>query len=183
MGIGEDLSDGSDSTSSYNSSAASWMTESDFQREFRVNRQSFHAIHNLIKGHNVFVPKLFGPQQIDSRLQLLIFLRYLGMNGNGNSNQRMRLFFPCSAGSIQVAKDRVLLAILSLRDIAIKWPDCEERAKIEKRFRQNYDFPNLVFIADGTLFPLACRRCQWSNSYNDLKVYWQAATKNKAHED
>ena len=48
-------------------------------------------------------------------------------------------------------------AVLALRNIAIVWPDEEERKEIARRMHAKLDWPNLVFIADGTLFPFATK--------------------------
>jgi hypothetical protein len=157
MRLGDEGSLAGNDNNSENSSGNNWFDDNDFKREYRMSRESFLTIHSAIKGHAVFQPKRFGTVPMDSKMQLLIFLRYIGLSGNGGSNQRMRHFFHCGAGMIQKAKNQVLEAILSLRPLAIKWPDNRERSKIEKRFRDSFQFPNLVFIADGTLFPLASK--------------------------
>jgi hypothetical protein len=148
-----------DDSSGHDSRALSSCTinDNDFLREFRVSRKSFKALHDLIKDHPVFNRGRRGPKQEPSEFQLLIFLRFVGQCGDGNSSHRMKLFFPASVGGIDNAKKRVLQAVLALRNIAIVWPDEEERKEIARRMHAKFDWPNLVFIADGTLFPFATK--------------------------
>ena len=50
---------------------------------------------------------------------------------------------------------RTTKAILNLYDDVITWPDADERELISQRIEELYEFPHLVGIIDGTLFPLA----------------------------
>jgi hypothetical protein len=52
-------------------------------------------------------------------------------------------------------KDRVVLAIRSMREQYIAWPNADERKSIAKRFQDKYRFPKCIGIIDGTLTPLA----------------------------
>jgi hypothetical protein len=54
-----------------------WQTAEDFKWKYRVDRESFWLIHDLIKDHDVFKQK--GPRgrpQTDVTTQLCIFLRF-----------------------------------------------------------------------------------------------------------
>jgi hypothetical protein len=133
------------------------ITDHDFLREFRVSRKSFKELHYLIKDHPIFKRGRRGPRQHPTEFQLLIFLRFVGQCGDGNSKHWMKLFFPTSVGGIENATDRVLKAILGLRKLAISWPDEEERKEIAARIHAKFDWPNCVFIVDGTLFPFATK--------------------------
>lgn len=125
----------------------------------------------MIKNHFIFKSKLHGPNQVNTMFQLLIFLWYMGIDGNGNSNHRMRLFFHCGVGTIQKAKRRVLTSLLALKTTAIHWPDAEERLEIAKRFQDKFDFPHCVFIIDGTLFPLSTKpQLDDAAGYNGRKL-------------
>jgi hypothetical protein len=92
--------------------SVSTITDQGFLWEFRVSRKSFKELHDLIKDHPIFKRGRRGPKQGPLEFQLLIFLRFLGQCANRNSSHRMKLFFPTSVGSIEIAKDRVLTAIL-----------------------------------------------------------------------
>ena len=137
--------------------SACTMTHQDFLREFRVSRRSFKDLHEVIKDHPIFKRGRRGPQQAPPAFQLLVFLRFLGQCGDGNSSHRMKLFFPASVGAIEKAKDRVLTAILDLRQFAICWPNETERKEIAARMYAKFEWPNCVFIVDGTLFPFATK--------------------------
>jgi hypothetical protein len=52
---------------------------------------------------------------------------------------------------------RALEALLSLRSEYYFWPDPQERRQIAKRFKDEYKWPNLVAICDGTLNPLLAK--------------------------
>ena len=95
-----------------------------------------------------------GKQQAPVCHQLMVFLHFVGIQGTGANNAGQRNVFGISRGSAQVYRDRVVAAICSLRDEYVKWPAVEERASIATRIGRDYDFPNCVGIADGTLFPL-----------------------------
>ena len=54
------------------------------------------------------------------------------------------------------AKERVTTVIVDLLfKKVVNWPDAAERADISRRFQAKFKLPNLVGVADGTLFPLA----------------------------
>jgi len=63
--------------------------------------------------------------------------------------------FGIGQGTADVYRDRVMRAILKLRPTYYNWPDKEERKKLAKKVMKKTGFPNVVGIADGTLFPLA----------------------------
>ncbi len=171
MGVLEIDNSLSSSSTKSTSSVDSWIDDDDFQREFWVAWYAFIKLHQMIKDHPVFDKKQQGPPQIDTRFQLLVFLWYLGINGNGNTNHQMKLFFNCSVGVIQKTKQQVLTAVLSLKNIAIKWPDKNKRDKIVLQFQQNYNFPNCVYIADRTLFLLATKpQVEDAADYNGRKL-------------
>ena len=78
--------------------------------------------------------------QFPVKFQLLIFLWYVGIAGNGNSNHCMWMFFKCSVGTIETAKKRVMQAILTLQNNYIYWPDEQERFAIANRFMSDYEW-------------------------------------------
>jgi DDE superfamily endonuclease len=58
-------------------------------------------------------------------------------------------------GTAEIYRKRVTVALSSLADEFIKWPDSTERLEISEAIQKEFDFPHCVGIADGTLFPLA----------------------------
>jgi hypothetical protein len=134
-----------------------WLNDVEFISEFRVSRTSFVALHDMIKDHPIFKSGRRGPKQAPSEFQLLVLLRFLGMDGNGNGGPKMRSFFRIGKGTVQVYRDRAMKAIRSLRDVVDTWPNELERERISKRMYKEFGWKNCVFIADGTLFPLGER--------------------------
>ena len=87
----------------------------------------------------------------------MVLLFYLGIEGTGSSNERVRQVFGIGSGTAQKFRDRAVEAIRSLCEQAITWPDESERCQISSRIFKKYGFPNCIGIADGTLFPLALK--------------------------
>ena len=121
-----------------------------------MTRTSFKKLHSYIKDHPVFNQPSRGRPQFSSKYQLLFLLQYIGTEGQGMSNRRARNTFPNGSGTCESMKDRVCTAIIDCcsKD-AYFWPDAEERKEIAHYFEEKYNIPNMVDIADGTLFPLA----------------------------
>jgi hypothetical protein len=130
-----------------------WFTENEFLQHFRMHRSSFAHLVELIKDNDVFKGDI-NRKQAPVEHQLLVLLMYLGTTGSGASNARLRGFFGVGGGTIELFRNRCVTAIRSLRQHAITWPDEVERRIIARRIRKEYDWPNTVGIADGTLFPL-----------------------------
>jgi len=64
-----------------------WLTDEEFLQKYRMSRKSFNCVLNEIKSHSVF-KKLEGKScrpQTPVPNQLMVFLKYLGMEGNGAS--------------------------------------------------------------------------------------------------
>jgi hypothetical protein len=85
----------------------------------------------------------------------MVLLKMLGTEGSGASNPNLRHVFRIGRGTHDFYQKRVIEAIKRLKDKYYNWPDLKERQEIAARFEENFDFPNLVGIADGTLFPMA----------------------------
>lgn len=88
--------------------------------------------------------------QLNVKLQLLIFLFYLGMNGPGAKfsvvGSKFHVSKVCAAYSFQ----RVLKVVLSFKDEFIKWPSADERRVISERILATYGFPSVIGTIDGT---------------------------------
>ena len=54
-------------------------------------------------------------------------------------------------GTIELYTRRCLVAILTIEKDVVTWPDCNERAHIVRRIRQESGFPDCVGLVDGTL--------------------------------
>lgn len=133
----------------------SWLSDDQFLKKYRMKRNSFHAIVDLIRDHPVFRAKRFGRRQAPVEHQLMTLLRYLGTEGSGGSNEDLRCDFGCGRGTAELYKRRCVTALSSLRNQVITWPDEAERQEISHRILEKYQFPNCVGLIDGTLFPLS----------------------------
>ena len=132
-----------------------WLDDYKFKVQYAMTRESFWKLHKLIQMHQVFERKRFGRQQLPSEYQLMILLSYLRTEGNGMTNVRGRAYFGIGRGTMQKYRERSVVAILdSLRSQTIYWPDRLERKDIARNFYTSHGMPNLVGVADGTLFPL-----------------------------
>ena len=131
-----------------------WLGEDEFLHKYRMKRESFDLLLELIEGHAVFQRTSRRIQQAPVAWQLLVFLHYIGCSGSGASNPNLRNMFGIGRGTADLYKRRCVTAILSLRERVIKWPDVDERKEIALRINLKYDFLNCIAVADGTLFPL-----------------------------
>jgi DDE superfamily endonuclease len=143
----------SDASSGSDSSVLPWLSDDEFLQKYRVSRKSFEAILLLIKDHDVFKSKY--KCQAPPKYQLMVFLKYVGTEGAGANNSNQRHTFGVGYGTAEVYRKRVTIALNSLADQYIYWPDAAERQTIAAAIQKDFDFPHCVGIADGTLFPLA----------------------------
>ena len=68
--------------------------------------------------------------------QLMIFLHFIGQEGENNSNQCS--VFKVSEGHCENARDHVVTALTNLREEYIHWPNAEERKQVSPRIEANY---------------------------------------------
>jgi hypothetical protein len=137
-------------------SGRAWLEGEEFLNKYRMSRDSFDKLLNLIEDNPVFGKKDGkGRKQAPPAHQLMILLHYLGTEGNGATNPKQRSMFRVGRGTSDEYRKRVMKAIRSLREQAIRWPDAEEREEIAKRIQDDFGLPNCVMLLDGTLFPLA----------------------------
>lgn len=130
-----------------------WLTDDEFVQKYRMNRDSFEAIVELIRDHPAFQTR-GKKKQAPVEHQLLLFLFYIGTAGSGANFPRCRQVFGIGRGTCNDYRKRVVAALRSLKDMTVSWPDRVERMAIANRFREQYDFINCIAVADGTLFPL-----------------------------
>lgn len=131
-----------------------WLNNDEFRQKYRVSRESFVELVDLIKDDPIFAKK-HGRKQVPASYQLLVLLKFLGTEGTGSSSPDLRNVFGIGRGTTQKYRDRALKAIRRLKSKVVTWPDDDECKIIAERIFKEYDFPNCVGIIDGTLFPLA----------------------------
>ena len=139
------------------SSPTCWVNAEEFKCKYGMTRESFWKLHELIKGHAVFRQAKYR-KQMPSQYQLLVLLAFLRVEGDGMCGKKARHSIRLSVGTIDNCKERVTVAIVeSLFKKTVYWPDETERLEISRRFQAKWKLPNVVGVADGTLFPLAFR--------------------------
>ena len=131
-----------------------WLSNEEFREKYRMSRESFRKLVEMIRGHHQFQHFYGKRNQAPVEYQLMVFLFYIGGQASGASNPKIRNMFRLGRGTAEVYKRRCNMAIRSLRDIALFWPDKEERIEIARRIHAEYRFLNCIAVADGTLFPL-----------------------------
>eukprot|EP00978_Attheya_sp_CCMP212_P013581 scaffold34094_cov42-Attheya_sp.AAC.3 len=132
-----------------------WLNDDEFLEKYRMHRSSFWELVDRIKDHSIFQKKAKQKKmQAPVAHQLLVLLHYLGTSGSGASNPRIRNVFWIGRGTAQLYRNRCVIALRSLRDQTIYWPDDNEKKVIARRIYNKYGWPNCIAIADGTLFPL-----------------------------
>ena len=139
---------------------APWLKDREFQQKYRCSRSSFKTLVDLIKDDPVLQTRrdfVNGRDQADVAHQLMVLLKFLGTEGSGGSNANLRSVFGIGEGTVNLYRDRVVQAILRLKDSVVTWPDEDERNLIAGRFLKDFKWPNCVGVIDGTLFPLAFR--------------------------
>ena len=133
-----------------------WLTEEEFLQKYRMTRENLENLSELVKNHPTF-QNTSGNKQAPPKYQIMLLLRYLGTEGSGTSNPNLRHTFRTGRGTCSLYRSRAVVAISSLRQQYIYWPDEEERKLIAGRIFDAVGIPNCVAIADGSLFPLARR--------------------------
>ena len=131
-------------------------TDKEFLFHYRCTRPAFYEIVNMIKNHNVFIPK-GKKKQAPPAHQLLVYLKFLGSQGNGAAPENLATHFGVGVGTAITYQHRSQQAILSLERDTVIWPDAEERCQITRMTEDKYRFPNCIGSADGTLLPLEFR--------------------------
>ncbi|RHY21587.1 hypothetical protein DYB36_014269, partial [Aphanomyces astaci] len=76
------------------------IKESRFRKLFRMERRSFNSIVALIDQQSVFAVVRGKVAKSPVSHHLLVFLYYMGANGNAVSNEHMASFFGIGAGTV-----------------------------------------------------------------------------------
>lgn len=151
------------------------LSDSEFLFHFRVNRDCFWEIVNLIKHHSAFQCRSSdsrGPPPKPACHQLLVLLKYYGCEGNSATSIAISNFFGIGAGMVDDCRNNALSALLSLEAATYIWPDADERKSICARIKEKFLFPNCVGFIDGTLLPLASRPLLHGENYLSRKRFY-----------
>jgi hypothetical protein len=98
-----------------------WLQEEFFQK-YRMHCESFRKLLDIIKDHPVFQTDGV-KQQAPVAHQLLLFLFYLGKSGSGANNPTLCNMFQIGRGTLNSYKRQCNIALRSLRESVICWPD------------------------------------------------------------
>ena len=94
------------------------------------------------------------------------------MSGDGAKYEVIGQKFHISKGATKYCIKRVLIAVLSMRDSFIIWPNAEERQRIAESFLGLHGFPNCIGAIDGTYVGL-CERPSWcGQDYYNRKCFY-----------
>lgn len=129
-----------------------WMNDIEFKQKYRCSRDALDRITEEIKTHDVFKKGKRGRRQMSVKHQLMTLLHFFGCEAESNSTQRNQ--FKIGKGTSQKHRERCVIALNSLRDKYITWPDENERKQIARRIEKKFFLPNAVSLMDGTLLPL-----------------------------
>jgi len=138
--------------------ALEWLTPEEFLQKCRMTRAAFNWVLSQTEDNEEFTTAgniRKGRPQAPVVHQLMVFLKHIGTEGAGSNSQNQRQMFGIGQGTADVYRDRVMRAILKLRPTFYTWPNKDERKKLSKKVMKKTGFPNVVGVAEGTLFPLA----------------------------
>jgi len=96
-----------------------WLTNEEFLQKYRMSHDSFKRVLGDIKEQAVFkkLEGKVGRPQTPVANQLMVFLKYVGTEGNGASGRNQRNTFGIGKGSSDVFRRHVTTAILSRRSV------------------------------------------------------------------
>jgi hypothetical protein len=142
-----------------------------FKVLFRVSRETFATILNLIKDDNVFQYRGRGRHQFPVELQLQIVLFRLGCSGEAGSITKTACLFGIGdGGTIQNCTNRIFFALLKLKSRYIFWPNLAERKIICQQ--THHEMPFCIGYVDGTELRLAEKPSDDPDAYLSRKKQW-----------
>ena len=144
------------------------MNPTRFKARFWMSPQAFHRIWNMVQGHNIFTNKSTTPQ-FDPQLQFLVVLFRFGAYGNGASRANTAEAFHISTGVISKFTKRIIVALLSLENEVVTWPNDVEKQIIKDSIEDSHGFPNVIGIMDGIHVVLATKPSYQGEQYFNRK--------------
>jgi hypothetical protein len=123
-----------------------------FRIQARCTQDTFARLLELISTHDVFLPR--GKKQQKSVCeQLFNFLVFVGHEGNGSGRSFTAHNLGASTGSAFNFSSRVVQALLSFKDMLIKWPDYNVQQTLAATYGATHCLPHVFgAIIDGTHF-------------------------------
>ncbi|KAL0095644.1 hypothetical protein F4703DRAFT_1729494, partial [Phycomyces blakesleeanus] len=123
-----------------------------FRQEFRINKDSFFAICNMIEMNPVF-NNTAERQQVDISIQMMVALKCLEIYGTGVTAGSIAQTIGVK-GSVIKYNNRFITILLSLAKQTLFWSEQNKRNKISQRIRAQSSFPSCFRFVDGTLIKL-----------------------------
>ena len=127
-----------------------WM----LYHDYRMDRQSFWHLHDLIKHDAVFISTGRRPQR-PVKYQLATFLCRVG----SDSAVKTAAVISIAEGSVYQYMDRVCKALRHIRNDHLSWPGNLRRTYISDAMEKS-GFPGCLGAADGTYIQLADKPLQ-----------------------
>jgi hypothetical protein len=126
-----------------------------FRCKIRVELETFDNLVTLIMDDPVFSNQSNCPQ-LPVHIQLCIFLFHAGHYGNAASPEDAAQWAGISVGGVEKCTDCIIIALLSLHDNTIHFPDAgdKEQAKIFVEKHMCEEWHNGFLLVDGTKFTL-----------------------------
>lgn len=124
-----------------------------FKQEIQMTRSAFNRLAGMLTSHAIFSNRS-NCSQISPNTQLMVAFHRFGCNGNGASVGNIARHFGMSEGAVELCTNRSLIAILSLENDWVRWPDLSEKIMIKERILEASGFPDCVGFVDGGLMVL-----------------------------
>ena len=139
-----------------------------FRAYFRMDRTSFKALLDAIRGNLIF-HNISTNRQRPVELQLYVAMHFFGSNGTGRLYTAG--FFQIAEGTVYKYIHRVTRAVLSLQHNLIRWPafDSPEYRQTVHMMRYRFGFPNCIGSVDGSTIPLYSKPRVQGERYYDRK--------------
>lgn len=149
------------------------LPPNDFKQMARMDKESFEIVLELISDDPIFhTDQNSHYKQQDVWVQLLVTLERIGMDGNGVSAGRTARAFGIGKGTVCLYTEKVISALLKLKDRFVSWPSVLERHLISSRIRNRFGLPACIGILDGTHINFATRPSIDSETFfNRKKCY------------
>jgi hypothetical protein len=131
-----------------------WLNDAEFLSAYRMQRSALESLVSKIAAHPVFNKNgtRRGKKQNPVIYQVMTLLFYLGSSGSGASQNRTRDRLHIGKGTRDVYIWRCVTAIRDiLRPQYYQWPSEGEREKIASEIKEEFQLPNCLGFADGTL--------------------------------
>ncbi|CAG8833351.1 26570_t:CDS:2, partial [Racocetra persica] len=115
----------------------------------RVSKETFWHIENLIRDNPIFLNKS-KHQQRPVWQQLAVTLEQMGCNGNGASVERFARQWGLGISTVVEYTKRIVIAINSIGNAYVQWPDSVEWQQISSGIEQLSGFKGCIGFLDRT---------------------------------